>query len=62
MIPSHTPIQEAAQIYFHEYMKLFQQNRQLNSDLIETFEDRNRLAEKYNELKVIVMKNIEIIK
>lgn len=43
-IPHQTTLTEAAQIYYQEYRKLFQRNRLLNSDLIEAFEDRNKLA------------------
>jgi hypothetical protein len=53
IIPKHTTIPGAAEIYFAKYLELFRKNKELNQDLIETFEEHNRLTEKYNQLKVV---------
>jgi hypothetical protein len=53
IIPKHTTIPGAAEIYFSKYLELFSKNRELNRDLIETFEEHNQLTEKYNQLKVL---------
>ena len=45
-------IQEAADIYYREYNKLFLQNQEINNKLIEVISDRNNLADKFNHLKV----------
>ena len=51
-MPHHTTVEEAAEIYYEEYLRLFKINRTLNEDLIEAFEARNQLAEVYNHLRV----------
>lgn len=52
-IPYTASIQEALDIYYKQYQRLFAQNQALNDDLTSVLSERNILTEQYNRIKVI---------
>lgn len=52
VLPEFLPVGEKVNRYYDEYERLFRENNTLNDRLAEVIEERNRLAEKFNTIKV----------